>query len=525
MGLTQTQQDIVALLQKSKDILILPSSPIDGDCLGSSLSLYLVLKKLGKNVTVVAEEKIPHSYDFLPSIKAISETLDASQEFVISIDCRDHKVKNVRHEIQGNKVNIFVTPESGTIDKDHVSFENGAFKYDCIITVDAADPSQFGSIYENFPELLHLAPVINIDHHASNSSFGKINLVDIMAPSTTVLLLPIIEALGEKLMDEDVATLLLAGLITDTGSFQNPNTTPDAFAIAAKLIGFGARQQEIIRHIYKTKQLSQLRLWGRTLTKIQHDMKYKMVWSVLTKKDFDEIGASPDQTEGVIDELMSNAPNAEIIFLLKDKDGEVKSSIRTTTSSIDASELATMFDGGGHAQAAGFPMKGINIEEAEKQVLEKFRAFQSKRLHLGDHVEEIKEAGKQDTGREKQENVMQEIEPPQSGTPQQEVSSEPARIWWEADPKAPPSPVPASVSPASAPVVPAAVPATPEPAAPEPATPEPTPAQTPHPPAPPAPAPSPAPAPPPSPFPPPGPIEPTPNPTEPKPPPPPPPVV
>jgi len=421
MELTQTHKDILALIKKSNEILILPSSPIDGDCLGSSLGLYLALKKIGKNVTVVAEEKIPHSYDFLPSIKVISETLDASQDFVISIDCRDHKIKNVRHEIQGNKVNIFVTPETGAIDKEHVSFALGKFKYDVIITVDAADPSQFGSIYENFTELLHVAPVINIDHHVSNSSYGKINLIDIMSPSTTVMLIPLIEALGENVMDADIATLLLAGLITDTGSFQNPNTTPDAFALAAKLIGQGARQQEIILNIYKTKQLSQLRLWGRVLTKIQNDTKYKLVWSVLTKADFEDIGGSPDQTEGVIDELMSNAPNAEIIFLLKEKEGIVKGSIRTTNSSINASELAAMFGGGGHAQAAGFPISDMNIEMAEQKVLEKFKEFQAKRLHIMDKVETIsapEEVAKEPTLETPEKmQVTQEIEPPEKTLP------------------------------------------------------------------------------------------------------------
>ena len=89
-----------------------------------------------------------------------------------------------------------------------------------------------------------------------------------------------------NLIDEDIATLLLTGIITDTGSFQNANTTPKSFAVAAQLISYGARQQEIIQHIYKTKQLSQLKLWGRILSKIQTDDSHKIVWSVVTQQDF-----------------------------------------------------------------------------------------------------------------------------------------------------------------------------------------------------------------------------------------------
>lgn len=388
MPLSQVQQDILAVLKKANHILVLPSSPIDGDSIGSALSLYLVLKKLGKKVTVVAEEQIPSSYSFLPEISAISRELHFVRDFVVTVDCRQAPPKNVRHEIQGNKVNIFITPAEGSISKDSISFSGGSVPFDCMVTVDAADVSQFGKIYENAVELWNLIPVINIDHHASNSSFGKINWVDIMAASTTMLVASLIEELGPNLMDADIATLLLAGLITDTGSFQNPNTTPDAFAAAAKLIGQGARQQEIIRNIYKTKKLSTLRLWGRTLTKIQYDEPHHLVWSVLTAKDFAEIGGSPDETEGVIDELMSNAPGAEIIFLLKEKGPtEVGGSIRTLTSAIDASKLAGLFGGGGHMQAAGFKVQGKNIQEVERDVVSALRDFQKKRLRLPEDEE------------------------------------------------------------------------------------------------------------------------------------------
>ncbi len=391
MQLTQTQLDALALIKNAKNVLILPSAPIDADSLGSSLAFYLTLQKLGKKVTVVAADAVPASYNFLPAINTISAELNFIRDFIITIDCRETPPENVRHEIQGNKVNIIVTPHKGALNKDLVSFSEGPFPFDCIITVDAADPVQFGKVYETFPEILHLAPVINIDHHVSNKGFGKINLVDVMAPATTTMILPLIEEMGadagKQLIDADIATLLLAGLITDTGSFQNANTTPDAFALAAKLIGYGARQQEIIRNIYKTKKLSTLRLWGRTLTKIQFDEQHKLVWSVLTAKDFAEIGSSPDETEGVIDELMSNAPGAEIVFLLKEKGPqEVSGSIRTLSSSIDSSKLAGIFGGGGHIQAAGFKLSGKTIVEAEKTVVDGMRDFQKKRLGIVEAV-------------------------------------------------------------------------------------------------------------------------------------------
>lgn len=383
MPLSQAQLDTISVIKKATNVLILPSSPIDGDSVGSALALYLTLKKLGKKATVVAEEAIPSSYNFLPEIAAISREMNLVRDFVVTLDCRGGELPNVRHEIQGDKINIIVTPKKGSFNREQVSFSQSGSQYDCVIVVDAADLSQLGKLYDDFTELFHLAPVINIDHHTSNMAFGKINLVDIMAPSTTTIVFPLIEELGKGLVDADIATLLLAGLITDTGSFQNPNTTPDAFSVAAKLISYGARQQEIIRNIYKTKKLSTLRLWGRALSKIQYDEKHRMVWSVLTARDFDEIGGSPDETEGVIDELMSNAPGAEIVFLLKEKSkDEVGGSVRTLSGSIDASKLAGMFGGGGHLQAAGFRVRGKQIQDVEKEVVEAFRKFQRERLRL-----------------------------------------------------------------------------------------------------------------------------------------------
>lgn len=383
MALTQALTDTISVLKQSKHVLVLPSSPIDGDSLGSALSLYLALKKLNVKVTIVAQETIPTSYNFLPEISAISHDFNLARDFIVTLDCRGQKPTDIKHEIQGDKVNIIFTPSQTEFSKEQVSFSYGPVPYDCIVTVDAADPSQLGKIYEEFTELWHMAPVINIDHHTSNPGFGKINLVDIMASSTTTVILQLIEQLDKSLIDADIATLLLAGLITDTGSFQNPNTTPDAFSWAAKLIGYGARQQEIIRHIYKTKKLSTLHLWGRALTKLQFDEARRLVWSVLTAKDFAELGGSPDETEGVIDELMSNAPGADIVLLLKEKSRqEIGGSLRTLAPSIDASKLAEMFGGGGHMQAAGFKILGKNIEQAEQEVLAGLRNFQEKRLGL-----------------------------------------------------------------------------------------------------------------------------------------------
>lgn len=193
-------------------------------------------------------------------------------------------------------------------------------------------------------------------------------------------------------MDEDIATLLLAGIITDTGSFQNANTTPKAFAVAAQLVKYGARQQEIIQHIFKTKRLSMLRLWGRILSNIKVDNKNHFVWATISRKDFQDTGARDDETGGIIDELMTNAPGTEIVLILKHRnDGYIGGSLRTLNPSIDASAIAEMFGGGGHTRAAGFKIKSDDFAGTEQMVVEKIRGFHQTKIHSGS-TDQLQEA-------------------------------------------------------------------------------------------------------------------------------------
>lgn len=388
------RKQIVSLVKRSERILIMPSTPVDGDSLGSALALYLAFKKIGKEVTVVCADPVPDTFQFLPTTKVISDEFTAANDFIVTLDCQKAKIKTIRTKLERDKVNIIITAKKGQFSSSDVSFSHGPHKYDLIITVDTGDLEQLGRFYEDNPELFVNLPLINIDHHASNSNFGKINYIDIMSSSTTELLIPLIEDFEEefdkKLIDEDTATLLLAGIVTDTGSFQNANTTPRSFANAAFLIKHGARQQEIIQHIFKTKNLSTLRLWGRILTKMKIDEKHRIVWSTISSNDFRDTGSTDDETGGIIDELMSNAPGTEIVLLLKQKENKlVSGSLRTTSAAIDASSIAEMFSGGGHVQAAGFRIESGDINKVEESVINKIREFQKKRLGLTDEASEF----------------------------------------------------------------------------------------------------------------------------------------
>ncbi len=388
------QKQIIELIKRSNRILLLASSPPDGDSIGSAIALYIILRKLQKEATIICSDPVPEVFDFLPTIKAVGNKLFSSNDFIISIDLKNLQLDKIKTLTEDDKLNIILSPKDGKLSESDITFNKGEITYDLIITVDCAELSQLGSTYENNIEMFHRLPVINIDHHISNAHFGRINYVDIMASSTTELLLPLIEELakqeGVDLVDEDVATLLLTGIITDTGSFQNANTTPRSFDVASELVAYGARQQEIIQYIYKTKQLSQLKLWGRVLSKIQTDEKHRIVWSVVSQQDFRDTGSLEEETGDIIDELMTNAPGAEMIFLMKErKDGTISVSMRSTSPSVDVAKIAESFGGGGHTQAAGFRLSSTDLVEAEYKVLTAVRAAQAERLNIKEEAQQI----------------------------------------------------------------------------------------------------------------------------------------
>lgn len=365
-----TQVQALGIIKNAKNILIAPSSP-DGDSIGSALALLTVLQKLGKNVTVVATNEVPDYLRFLPHTHQIKKELNFGKDFVISLNTEGAEIDHLKYEVEAGKINIIVTPKNGEFHGHDISFSKGAGDFDLIITVDTGDLVQLGTLYEQNKAMFKQVPVLNVDHHASNGKFGTYNFLDYSVAATTQMITPLILELekehGETLIDEDVATLLLVGIITDTGSFQHSNTTPEAFEVAADLLERGARQQEIIKHVFKTKSLATLKLWGRVLSKIQSEGP--LVYSTISLMDLEDTGAVSDDSDGIIDELMSNAPGAEVVLLLKEKEkGFVTGSLRAPGKNADVSAIAQSLGGGGHIKAAGFRIRDKSLEEALQMV-------------------------------------------------------------------------------------------------------------------------------------------------------------
>lgn len=291
---------------EAKRILIVTHKKPDGDAIGSSLALRLVLKHLGQEATVAIVDGAPESYSYLPQFFKIADGFRPQDfDMAVIIDCGGWK-------------------RTGFFEDDELNID--------------------------WPN--HLAVV---DHHAVQKLTPGLHIVDPQMCSSAQLIFYVAEEWGAPLTQE-LATCLMTGLSTDTGSFKHSNTTAEVFRIAARLMEAGASLNKITQNIYLGRSVPALRLWGRTLNKIKEDRELGMIFSVITKKDLDECGANLEDLEGVID-LMNSVPGTSATMLLSERGGEVKGSLRTNRDDVDVSKLAAIFGGGGHIQAAGFSVK------------------------------------------------------------------------------------------------------------------------------------------------------------------------
>lgn len=380
MELTPKQQT-VELIKQAQNILLLTHKNPDGDSLGSILALTATLKKLDKKATAVSLDAIPQFLAFLPHTDLIQNELNYSNDLVMHLDVSQVSLANIGYKKlkDEDKVAIIVSPKEGRFKPEDISYPELKPKYDLIIVLDTPDLQRLGPIAEQ-ADLFYETPVINIDHHPSNDYFGRVNWIDLTATSTAEVLVALLESLGQgtNLLDADIATCLLTGITTDTGSFQNANTTPKSFTVAAQLVAAGARQQEIVRHIYKTKPLSTLKLWGLALSHIQQNEKQRFIYSTLSLADFAESKAVEHESSGVIDDLLKSADGSRFVMLLTEKQGGLHVSMRSLEKEINLTALAEQFGGGGHDMAAAFEIKGGSIAKDLDSIMVKVNQYLEK---------------------------------------------------------------------------------------------------------------------------------------------------
>jgi nanoRNase/pAp phosphatase (c-di-AMP/oligoRNAs hydrolase) len=367
-----SKKQIFKFIKKSENILVALEPRANGDALGSSLAFYLFLKKLGKNVNIISANLPLEKFNFLPSYDKINKNFKADREYIISIDIPQGKLNQLYYKHKKEQLKIYLKPKNIELNREKISLQNGNFNYDLIVVCGIYDLEMLGSLYEENAELFFETPIMNIDNHSSNEYFGKVNLVEITAGAVSQILSEFLFETQKDLIDANIATCLLTGIISETKSFQAINTTPKALEAAAKLITLGAKQQEIIRYLYKTKSLNYLKLWGRLMARLRYDSQFRIIWSLISQTDFQKTQTNADNLNLVTEELIKNSPEANLCLIFWESAEGVQAQAQIIKN-LNLEELQNLLGGSLENNKINFKLGTTDIVQAEKQTLEKIK--------------------------------------------------------------------------------------------------------------------------------------------------------
>jgi len=296
---------IAAVLTDAHRFLLMTHKDPDADGIGSMLALGKSLSDAGKEATLLSQEPLRPPLSFLEGVGQVITRVDPGTTF------------------------------------------------DVAVVLDCAEKERLGNLADQLKD--HL-PLINIDHHETNDHFGTLNLIEPESSSTGELVFEVIQAAGFPI-GPDVAGNLFAAIQADTGSFRYANTTARALRSAADLVDRGADPWEISRRVMDNHSMPRLRLLKTALDTIQLAHQGQIAIMTLTRKMFEEAGAHEADSEQFVD-YPRFIRGVELGVLIRETGANAcKFSLRSNTC-VNAARLASRFEGGGHARAAGFTYHG-----------------------------------------------------------------------------------------------------------------------------------------------------------------------
>ncbi|HVU73030.1 MAG TPA: bifunctional oligoribonuclease/PAP phosphatase NrnA [Mycobacteriales bacterium] len=225
-----------------------------------------------------------------------------------------------------------------------------------VVTTDTGSADRLGPL---LPLLERADAVLVVDHHATNTRFGTVNLIDITAASTTVVVAQLVHGLAD--LDADIATCLYAGLVTDTGSFRFAATTPDVHRLAAELLEAGADPVAVGRELFDTATFAGVKLLGTAVARAC--LEDGVIWTSVGYEERTRLGLPIASIEGVID-VIRTAAEVDVAVVCKGvAPGQWSVSMRSR-GATDVGAVAVALGGGGHKLAAGFTAHVATPEEA-----------------------------------------------------------------------------------------------------------------------------------------------------------------
>lgn len=327
-------QQAMQLILAANRIAILAHEHPDGDCIGSALGLSHMLRDMGKDCTPACADPAPNTLNFLPGLDTFQHTLG--------------------------------TP--------------GNEDFDLVIALDAGELYRYGSLYEQHQTFLQRVPILNIDHHISSQGCGQVNIIDPSAAATAELLV-LFQQQTSLPLSKDAALCLLTGIITDTSSFQFTSTTPRTMEVGALLLSAGAVAETIVRPIFRSRPLAQVRFQAAVITNAQTAFEGRLIWSYATDETLTVTGATP-QMDDNFSGMLRDIEGVQIAAFFKNygEPAVTRLSLRCSAP-YSAADICIRFGGGGHARAAGATIALPLHEAVEKVIAELKREMVNQGTH------------------------------------------------------------------------------------------------------------------------------------------------
>jgi nanoRNase/pAp phosphatase (c-di-AMP/oligoRNAs hydrolase) len=368
----ETHRQFAESLKRSSQALVTFRKEWTVDAAATALALARAIEARGKRADIVCDGfQAPKQFRFLPGIDRVQPAFRQLQKFVITLDVSKTKIDELSYDLEGDKLRISVTPKAGQFEGKDVGTAASDFKYDLIIAVDTPDYGSLGSLFSSNTDFFYRIPTVNIDHDPSNEQYGNVNVVDITATSAAEVAYDLLSASGDRFLDEQTATCLLAGMISKTKSFKTATVTPKTLDIASRLVAAGARREEIVQNLFRTRSIATLKLWGRALARLKFDPVTRTAWSLLVRQDFVHAGAEERYLPDVVDELIMNSPDAEVVALIYEQ-GSAPGicALVSTEKHASASGLVAGLKPEGDRKTARICFPNASLLDAERSVLE-----------------------------------------------------------------------------------------------------------------------------------------------------------
>ncbi len=236
----QQKQQIADRLDKSNNILVTVSSNPSVDQLAACIGLTLALNKMGKHAAAVFSGQVPSTIEFLQPEKTIEKTTDSLRDFIIALD--KSKADKLRYKVEDKVVKIFITPYRTSISDKDLEFSQGDFNVDVVVALGVHAQTDIDQAITSHGRILHDAVVSTINV-APGGNLGTINWLDPAASSLSELVMRLLKTMNKHVLDGQMATSFLTGIVAETQRFSNVRTSPRTMTISAELMAAGANQQ------------------------------------------------------------------------------------------------------------------------------------------------------------------------------------------------------------------------------------------------------------------------------------------